>query len=227
MGKSSNRKKERAAQRRDRPHLLTKVGEQRKILRALAEIYDAGNTVIGYPLSTTIRVLVHDTPNSHALLAQTGDLATMRFVDTSLPINPRNLLSHGGLVIMRTTVGLGASWVPRLAVPGPPVPGAEPRDTTFGIWWTEPVMKDHNGASWSRSRMVMAIANKEGGAHIDPTQPVDVRAIEEENSMGWRYHDPIVGDEAMSSGPLMPSIRQIAHELEVSITRRFGSDIGS
>lgn len=195
------------------------------MLRALGESFDAGNPVIGYPLSTTIRVLVHDTPNSHALLGQTGDLSSMAFLDTSLPINPRNLLSHGGLVVMQMTAGHGASWVPRFVVPGPPVPGAEARLVPFGTWWKENIMKDHNGALWSRDRMVLAIANKEGGAHVDPTQPVDVRSIEEENSMGWSYHDPLVGDQPMSNGPLMPSIRQIAHELEDSVTRHFATEM--
>ncbi|HSH58607.1 MAG TPA: hypothetical protein VK988_02990 [Acidimicrobiales bacterium] len=225
MGKASNRKKGRAQQRRDRPHLLKKLREQLDVLRALGESFDAGNAVIGYPLSTTIRVLVHDTAKSHALLGQTGDLSSMAFLDTSLPINPRNLLSQGGLVVLQMTAGLGATWVPRFAVPSPPVPGADPRLVPFGTWWTEDVMKDHNGTLWSRARMVLAIANKEGGAHIDPTQPVDVRAIEEENSMGWSYHDPLVGDQPMSLGPLMPSTRQIAHELEKSITRHFASEM--
>jgi len=69
--------------------------------------------------------------------------------------------------------------------------------------------------------MVLSIANKEGGAHIDPTQPLDIRAIEEENSMGWTYQDPIVKDQPASNGPLLPSIRQIAYELELSITKYF------
>lgn len=225
MGRASNRKKEAAQQRRDRPNLLNKLREQRDVLRALGQIFDAGNRVIGYPLSTTVRVLVHNTRTSHALLEQTGDLSSMPFLDTSLPIDPKNLLSHGGLVVMQMTTGRGASWVPRVAVPGPPVPGAEPRLVPFGTWWTQDVMKDHNGKLWSRARMVLAIANKEGGAHIDPTQPVDLRAIEEENSMGWHYHDPLVGNQPMSNGPLMPSIRQIAHELEASITSYFATEL--
>lgn len=225
MGKASNRKTERAQQRRDRSDLLKKLREQQDVLRVLGESFDAGNPVIGYPLSTAIRVLVNDTANSHALLGQTGDLSSMAFLDTSLPIDPRNLLSHGGLVVMQMTAGQGASWIPRLAVPGPPVPGAEPRLVPFGTWWKKKVMKDHKGALWSRAQMVLAIANKEGGAHIDPTQSVDVRAIEEENSMGWSYHDPLVGDQPMSNGPLMPSIRQIAYELEKSVTRHFATEM--
>jgi hypothetical protein len=39
------------------------------------------------------------------------------------------------------------------------------------------------------------------GAHIDPTQPKDIRAIEHENSMGWTHHDPIGGRQANVEWP--------------------------
>jgi len=212
------------AQRRDRPQLIEKVFEQVQLLDVLGRQFDAGHRVLGYPLATTIRVLVHDTTSSHALLGQLGELTTMLFTDTSLPINPNNLiLSHGGLVLMKMTTGKGIEWVPRTEIP--PSPGAEPRDVQFTPWWNTEVMRDSQGTLWSRRRMVLTIANKEGGAHIDPDRPVDVRAIEEENSMGWTYHDPINGDQPMSDGPLMPSIRQIAYELEASITGHLASEL--
>jgi hypothetical protein len=213
------------AQRRDRPQLIEKVRENVEVLRVLGEQFDTGHRVMGYPLAATIRVLVHDTASSHALLEQLGELRAMSFLDTSLPINPHNLIpSRGGLVLKKMITGTGMEWAPRIEVPRP-TPGAEPRDVRFPSWWNADVMRDSNGTLWSRRRMVLAIANKEGGAHIDPSQPVDVRAIEEENSMGWEYHDPIIGDQPMSRGPLLPSIRQAAYELEQSITRRLAAEL--
>jgi hypothetical protein len=214
------------SQQRDRPQLIEKIRQQAELLRVLGAQFGAGHRVLGYPLATTIRVLVHDTNSSHALLAQLGELTAMPFTDTSLPVSPDNMLpSHGGLVLMKMITGTGIEWVPRAEIP--PAPGAEPRDTQFAPWWNTDVMRDSHGTLWSRRRMVLTIANKEGGAHIDPAQPVDVRAIEEENSMGWTYHDPINGDQPMSRGPLMPSIRQIAYELEQSITRHLASELGA
>jgi len=213
-----------AGQVRNRIELVRKVQEQLEVLGILGQAFDTGKRVAGYPLATVIRVLVHDTPSSHALLAQLGELTTMSFIDTSSPFIPGNLLrAHGGLVMMRMTTGVGADWVPKMELPVPP-PGSEPRDVSFQDWWKGDVMRDTQETMWSRRRMVLTIANKEGGAHIDPQQPVDVRAIEEGNSMGWTYSDPINGNQPMSNGPLMPSIRQIAHELEQSITRHFASE---
>lgn len=211
-------------QPRNRAELVRKVQEQVEVLGILAQTFDSGKRVVGYPMATTVRVLVHETASSHALLAQLGELNSITFIDTSMPFNPRNLLvSHEGLVMMKMTVGVDADWVPLNEIPVPP-PGAEPRDVPFNTWWNTDVMRDSQGTTWNRRRMVLTVANKEGGAHIDPHQPVDVRAIEEENSMGWSYQDPINGSQPFSHGPLMPSIRQIAYELEQSITRHLASE---
>ena len=71
-----------------------------------------------------------------------------------------------------------------------------------------------------------AVRRQQGGWRpYRSNQPLDVHAIEEENSMGWTYRDSIVSDQPMSNGPLLPSIRQIAYELELSITRHFSSDL--
>jgi hypothetical protein len=224
VGRASRAKQQAQAQRRNRTELIEKIREQVQVLDVLGEQFDAGHRVMGYPLATTIRVLVHDTNQSHALLAQVGELTKMPFINTSAPINPRNLLmAHGGLVIMRIAAGTGSTWVPRVGLP--PAPDAQPHDVQFAPWWNTDVMRDSDSTLWSRKRMVLAIANKEGGAHIDPEQPVDVRAIEEENSMGWTYRDPIKDDQPISEGPLLPSMRQIAYELEHSIVRHLAAEL--
>ena len=65
----------------------------------------------------------------------------------------------------------------------------------------------------------MALANQEGGAHVDPMRFEHVRQLEEGNSMGWTYRDPMVAPEgvAMLNGPLAPAVRQIAYEVQCTI----------
>jgi hypothetical protein len=157
----------------------------------------------------------------HGLLLVGQDERLARLVVT-LRQNP---LTQAGLTLMKVTTGAGAEWVPRRDVPVPN-PAAQPRDVPFGSWWRTTVTKDSAGGTWNRYNMVWAIANKEGGAHVDPNQPIDVRAIEEKNSMAWTYHDPIVGDKPMSNGPLLPSIRQIAYELEHTMRTHLGEELG-
>ena len=61
MGKAARRKKQTQAQRRDGPQLIGKIRQQAELLRVLGEQFDTGHRVLGYPLATTIRVLVYDT----------------------------------------------------------------------------------------------------------------------------------------------------------------------
>ncbi len=210
---------------RDRADLIRKVREQVELLHVLGATFDSGHRVAAYPLATSIRVLVHDTTRSHALLAQLGELSTMQFRDTSLPMDMSGpIKTNGGLVILTKTAEGDAVWAPLWEAPAP-ASAAEPRDIAFQPWWGNNVLSNSQGTLWSRRRMVLAIANQEGGAHIDPSQPVDVRAIEEENSMGFGYSDPIAGDRPMSTGPLLPAIRQVAYELEQSITTQLSSEL--
>jgi len=197
--------------------------QQVSLLHDLGETYDNGHPAMGLPLAVAIRVLVHDTARSHALLQLLGELTQMVFIDTSLPINPNNLMpNHTGLVLTKVTVGTGIEWVPRLDTPS----FTTLRETTFAEWWRTDLMKSGSGALWSRHSIVTDVANKEGGAHVDPDQPLDIQAIEDQNSMGMTYYDPFLGNEiTMQQGPMLPSVRQIAYELETSIYNHFGSQL--
>jgi hypothetical protein len=89
---------------RDRADLIRKVREQVELLHVLGATFDSGHRVAGYLLATTIRVLVHDTTRSHALLAQLGELSTMQFRDTSLPMDMSGpIKTIGGLVLLTKT----------------------------------------------------------------------------------------------------------------------------
>lgn len=167
-------------------------------------------------LALSIRVLVHDTGQSHSLLGQLGLKEAMRFRDTVLPLDPENLLpSQPGLVIHAVTVGEGARWVAPLDELTPP--RIKP-PVSFDAWWSEPHTRDVHGREWNRQRMVLDVANTEGGAHVDPLRYEDLRQLDEENSMGWLFSDPLAGDDqSYLNGPMLPSIRQIAFELQSTL----------
>ena len=58
---------------------------------------------------------------------------------------------------------------------------------------------------------------------MDPVIPEDLWALEEDNSMGWQHSDPIVGEGVpMINGPILPSVRQIGHELQLSLEAGLG-----
>lgn len=89
----------------------------------------------------------------------------MQFTDTAEPLNPANLLPTPGLVMMKLVVGGESSYVAPLEMLSPPRINP-PAD--FEPWWNKDVTKDKDGNLWSRKSFVLTLANKEGGAHVDP-----------------------------------------------------------
>ena len=218
MGKASRAKQERREQRRERPHLEEKLAEQLNLLIDLGEMYDSGKHWAALPLAATLRLLLHDTRNSHALLGQLGELHNLEFCDTAHHRDPANLIrSHEGLVSMAVIGGTPGWWyVPVLT-------NNEDRPdypfVSFNSWWDLMVLQDSIGHSWTRRSLVLDIANREGGAHVDPVQSEAIRAVQVENSMGWVVKDSR-GDGTFENRPFSPSIRQIAWEVQLTLERR-------
>jgi hypothetical protein len=196
--------------------LQRKLREQVDLLEVESATFDAGNPVMARPLAVCVRVLVHDTSASAALLQQLGMLDTILFADTALHVDPNNLLPTPGLTIVRMTGGQGADWVAPLDML---TPSRIRPPIRFEPWWTTAVINDRMGHAWSGRDLVLFLANKEGGAHVDPRAPNEaIRALEEDNSIGWMFSDPIAGEGVpMLNGPIPPSVRQIAHELHLTL----------
>lgn len=224
MGRASRRKHEQRTTKAHLPRgnadLDDRLREQCQLLAILGGIFDKGDVVAALPLATTIRVLLHDTSASPSLLSQLGIKSGLRYRDTAQHINPQNLLPNPGLVIIKMQMGSGSSWVAPLDNLSP---GRTHPDSLFETWWTTPITKDANGNAWARREFVLYLANKGGGAHVDPVIPEDLWALEKDNSMGWQHSDPIVGEGVpMINGPILPSVRQIGHELQLSLEAGLG-----
>jgi len=75
------------------------------------------------------------------------------------------------------------------------------------------VLRDTEGDGWSRRRLVDALANQEGGAHVDPTLNESYIRIAGDESLGYTFslhgetERPFQGDVAAAS------MRQIAYEM--------------
>ena len=79
----ASEKAERQAMARLRPQLESRLSEQRSLLEHLGRLYDDTTPAAALPLATCLRVLLHHTDRSHALLHQLGELDGTMFVDTA------------------------------------------------------------------------------------------------------------------------------------------------
>jgi len=90
----------------------------------------------------------------------------------------------------------------------------------FDEWWTNPVIKDAAGTEFSRRALVLALSNKEGGAHVDPVANADYEALAKNNSLGWMVEIGDGGPIPMEQNPVFPSMRQISYEAVESLRQQ-------
>lgn len=217
MGKKSRGKQTARAQRRDRTSVLEALVEARDFLRVSGLSYDAGFEGEAKRLAVTLRVLLHDTSSSHSLLEQLRVKGSIDFTDTAAPINPRNLAATPGLVLMQMEMQPGVpvgSYIAPLGMERP----FRNRPAPFAGWWSNPVMKEPSGKTWSRRDFVLVLANQEGGAHLDPALNLDYEALAKRNGLGWQT----VGAEGVADfrgDAVAASVRQVAWEVEDTLAR--------
>ncbi|MFI2225067.1 hypothetical protein [Streptomyces fradiae] len=195
---------------RDRTQLLELLRENIDFLKASAASFDAGFEHESKRLAVTLRVLLHDTARSHSLLSQLDAKKQITFTDTADHINPHNLLTTAtGLVIMQMTVGVGASYVAPL---GDLPPWRMHPPARFEPWWTGDVARAANGVIWSREKFVLTMANKEGGAHVDPKLNTAYEDLAKHNGFG--FVSDVSGAELPFDGnAAAASVRQISYEV--------------
>jgi len=195
------------AQQRSREELLEFFGEQIEFLERSNASFDEGHISEAKRLAVTLRVLFHHTRSSHALIRQVAFHQPLRWVDTCGIPDPQNMMPQWGLVIMGMRLETNETlFEPRLGGGAPTAIQTEasrlPRGSRIRLdeWWTEPVTRDASHATFSRKDYVLALSNKEGGAHVDPEIFESYDRIARLNSMGWTFSVKPDGSRVLQSG---------------------------
>jgi len=196
--------------------LMEFLSEQIHFLKESCVSYDKGMTGEAKRLAVVIRVLLHDTSHSISLLNQL-DSKNILFFDTSIPFNTENLLSHQGLTMIINGPD-GAEYIPRCLAP--PRPELSPqKQLEFEKWWKGTVLIDKERNEFSRKDLVLNLCDKEGGAHVDPKLDPRFAKLTRDHSMGWVY---VTTEKKEPIEPIeLASIRQIAHEILLSLEKDF------
>lgn len=179
--------------------------EQLRFLEASATSFDSGFEGEAKRLALAIRVLVHETKVSHSLLGQLG-LLNARFCDSALENHPKNAGTYMGLVFME----FGGSRVRYVAMLDD-VPPGEIAWVDFNAWWERTVFIDKDHRALTRRDLVLAVANQDGGGHVDPALDEVYANLSRHNSMAWFAHEGVT--QRPMEGPELAAVRQIAHEV--------------
>lgn len=143
--------------------LETYLLEQLDFLELSCKSFDNGYLHEAKRLATTLRVILHDTNQSHSLLGQLGIKSKIGFYDTCLDFNPKNMLSHNGILRVHLS-GRDAVY----EAPLDDNPLGMNHSKPFEDWWNKLVFASLDDKGFTRKKIVTDLANKEGGAHVDP-----------------------------------------------------------
>jgi hypothetical protein len=176
-------------------------------LRRLDELGAEFDAIPGSDTDAAVRVTqaiarhvgtIVDDDETPSLLKALSVKQVLRFVDSTIPYDPRDDATYHGLVTVGTQTGDGPSiswYVPPLAQ-GSPVRQKNPV-RRFDDWWNALVIRDANGAAFSRAEAVHGVA---GG---------DAPTLE------WRTES----GAQMANSPLGPSVRQVSYEIVETMDR--------
>jgi hypothetical protein len=133
---------------------------------------------------------------------------------TTLDDKPDNLFPFKGLICVRIKYSGNINEV--INVPRSETPQRNPiKKIPFEDWWDKIILDDKNGNKLTREELVCHVADKDGGAHVDPFLDETYTKITRGHSTGeWS----VVSKEkkVCDNNVELPSIRQIAYEVLLS-----------
>lgn len=202
--------------KQSRDELVGHLREQVGFLRNFGATFDAGGESHAKPLATAIRVLVHES-RGKSLLRQLRVKDHLQFIDTTSPPPPSGAIVIGsGLAVIR--MGFGEEEGTGYAAP---LDGRTRRPVLrFRPWWSQPVLDDGEGSHFNRRDLVLGLAHKDGGAHVDLDLERAYAALSRSNSLGWEFGAGDGDDWTPAGSPIPANVRQIGYELECTLTEQ-------
>lgn len=191
--------------------LKTQLKEQIGFIVSSCEFFDQGKKEEAKRIATHLRILFHDTQVSKSLLRQLR-LESIHYLNTAEPYDPANLVCHVGLVSFKFDNSSGRRpWVvPR----GNPDKLPKKAMLKFPEWWNMKIIVakgNKKDIAFSRRELVLHVANTDGGSHVDNTLDENYMALSRWNAIGIVTIQN--GIEKPIDNPILPCIRQIAHEV--------------
>ena len=229
---------------RSHADLKASLIEQIGLLQTACSLYDQGNKDAAKFIAVSLRVLLHDTQQSHSLLKQIG-LREKKFSEWNFSGQRRKAAAKGKAPNNQWTVQFSGPLSDQQSTPPPILEGVATASCRlliqfvgptggefvvplsslgseirkrFGNWWTDEVVRDVHDRTFSRRELVLNIANTVGGAHIDPGLEQGYLDFSRKNSLGWNFSTNGHDWQAIPA-PHLACMRQIAHEVLMTLQR--------
>ena len=185
----------------DKTALVGHLRNQLNIIRDYCKLYDSGRSVYAQEIAVKLRILFHHEGRNKSLLRQLR-LEHVSFVDTGTKYDPYNIVPHHGLVVLSSTIGVRTEWEPKV--------DKDKGVASFENWWDgKKIIVIPQKAVFTRRRLILELAETDGGAHVDAGIDSEYHELRNKNSLGWFYGP----NNTPMPNPVPASVRQIAHEV--------------
>jgi hypothetical protein len=166
--------------------LLLKLREQMELLHTSVIAFYNGRFAEALRIATSIRVLVHESGSSKPLLK----LIRPDGLTLQIPAYTEGArLGEDQVILFAVGIRLGPGTT---VAPAVDVHSSHYSLTTVGPWWERPVFRFQSKVgtqlTYSRKRVVLILANREGGAHIDPNEDPDYVRLLTDEPLSFMYN---------------------------------------
>jgi hypothetical protein len=189
---------------------LNLLREQYALLGDAVEDFYAGKEVRAIDISVRIRTLVHGTSSSTPYLS----FIDPDFWDLMIYHLPRKKDHPDAVLVIKQPIMLSADGAARFQRPTFVEPGAEYELAPIRQWWTEEYLVLGSVRS-SKKQIVLDLANKDGGAHVDEDVP---------KRHAFASFPPVrlgSGDKIVQPNLARATVAQAGEELRECIERHF------
>jgi hypothetical protein len=157
---------------RAKANILVKLREQMGFLRTSLGSFYEGNFAESVRIATTIRVLVHETGKSKPLLVH----AMPSGLELPILDHAWEKTEHEQILGFTVGVRLGSTLAPAVDLAS-----LHYSLSSVGAWWNRTVFTfpSQFGTQlvYRRKQVILILANKEGGAHVDENEDPDYRRL--------------------------------------------------
>ncbi len=150
--------------------------EQLESLEDSACLFDQGKEHEAKRLATSIRVLLHDTSKSASVLQQLGVKNQLTYWSVLFRDHTQPSSAYMGIGVEMDGGGR-SKYVANLFPPH--------RRLAFDTWWNDEPLIIQNAERLSRERAVLILANKDGGAHVEPKLDVPDHTLLRTDVLGF------------------------------------------
>ncbi len=206
-----------------------RIRQQVRVLLDAAERFDRGGPNAGdeaLTMAVRLRTLLQS-GNNQSGLKRAGYLDSLRFCNSvGMPPSDGSLFIGALQQVINLRPTNGGQYISFKPAFGHHIKQLTPGQQTvrlmneprFDEWWMAVLVRDFDQREFTREFIVRTVANKDGGAHLDPRLPDDYLAVSRGPGFGLsiRFGN---GDDHHAGDAVPALLRQITWEFERSLRR--------